>query len=200
MTLGCDFGEIDPTPQSTFNHSHPMKTIRVRALLLGLILCSAFTAASRAADDKDIQTLFQMGRTAYYQGNIEQAKKLLNQVLLMNPRHFETRAILANINATMTPGQASLKTTYNGVIIPKFEVNSVSLGESLEALTLMTKNISNGKVSPNFVVKNADLNKANLTLSLANTPLDELVRYLAEMAKAKVTWDKHAVVFSGLSD
>ena len=177
-----------------------MKTIRVCALMLGLMFGTVLPSASRAADDKEIQTLFQMGRTAYYQGNVEQAKKLLTQVLQMNPRHFETRAMLANINATMGPGQASLKTTYNGVVIPKFEVNEVSLGESLEALTLMAKNISGGKVSPNFVVKNADLNKVNLTLSLANTPLDEVVRYLGEMAKAKVAWDKHAVVFSGIAD
>ena len=177
-----------------------MKMTRVRALMLSLVLGSSLTAASHAADDKEIQTLFQMGRTAYYQGNIEQAKKLLSQVLTMNPRHFETRAIMANINATMAKNQASLKTTYNGVIIPKFEVNQVTLGESLEALALMAKNVSNGKVTPNFVVKNPDLNTALITLSLANTPVDELVRYLADMARAKVSWDKHAVVFSGIAD
>jgi len=177
-----------------------MKTTRVPALLLGLALSALLPVASHAADDKDVQTLFLMGRTAYHQGNIEQAKKLLTQVLQMNPKHFETRAILANINATMGPGQASLKTTYNGVVIRKFEVNEVSLGESLEALAIMAKNASGGKVSPNFVVKSPDLNTSKLTLSLANTPLDELVRYLGEIAKAKVAWDKHAVVFSSIAD
>ena len=53
-----------------------MKMTRVRALMLSFVLGSSLTAASRAADDKEIQTLFQMGRTAYYQGNVEQAKKL----------------------------------------------------------------------------------------------------------------------------
>lgn len=177
-----------------------MKTKRVRIVALGLLLSAFLPAASRAADDKDIQTLFQMGRAAYYQGNLEQAKKLLTQVQQMNPKHFETRAILANINATLGNNTASLKTTYNSVVIPKFELNEVSLGESLEALALKAKDVSKGKVTPNFVVKSPDLNTAKITLSLSNTPLDEVVRYLGDLSKAKVSWDKHAVVFSGIAD
>ena len=169
-------------------------------MVLGLMLGTWLPAASHAADDKDIQTLFQMGRAAYYQGNLEQAKKLLTQVQQMNPKHFETRAMLANINTTMAGQTQSLKSSYNGVVIPKFEVNEVSLGESLEALALKAKDISKGKVTPNFVVKSPDLNTAKITISLANAPLDEVVRYLADLAKAKVTWDKHAVVFAGIAD
>jgi hypothetical protein len=30
--------------------------------------------------------------------------------------------------------------------------------------------------------------------------MDELLRYLAEMSRARLTWDKHAVVFNGIAD
>jgi tetratricopeptide (TPR) repeat protein len=176
-----------------------MKTKLVRAsALLGVIASLTCTAAPPAA--VNIETLYQQGRAAYYQGKMEEAKKLLGQVLAANPNHMPTRAMLANIAVQANSEGPSLRSQYAAVTIPRFEVNEVTLGESLQALSMMAKNQSGGKVSPNFIVKSPDLNKANLTLALSNTPLDEVVRYLAEMAKAKVTWDKHAVVFTGLSD
>ena len=64
----------------------------------------------------------------------------------------------------------------------------------------MTKNHSGGKLRPNFVVKNPELAKTQVTLSLANAPVDEIVRYLADLAKARVSWEAHAVVFAGITD
>ena len=173
------------------------KLVRVGSLIC-LIAGMTFTATLSVAGD--LETVYQQGRAAYYAGNVEQAKKLLNQVLAANPNHLPTRAMLADIAANAKTGEPSLRTQYAGVTIPKFEVNEVTLGESLQALAMMAKNHSGGKVTPNFIVKSPDLNKTNLTLSLSNAPLDEVVRYLGEMAKAKVTWDKHAVVFSGITD
>ncbi len=176
-----------------------MKTKLVRAgALISLIAGLTFTATPLVAGD--IETLYQQGRTAYYQGKMEEAKKLLSLVLAKSPNHLPTRAMLANIAAQENTGAPSLRSQFAAVTIPRFEVNEVTLGESLQALSMMAKTQSGGKLTPNFIVKSPDLNKANLTLSLSNTPLDEVVRYLAEMAKAKVTWDKHAVVFAGVSD
>jgi len=176
-----------------------MKTKLVRAgSLICVIAGMTFTAAVSVA--ADVETLYQQGRTAYYQGNTELAKKLLTQVQALSPSHVPTRAMLADIAAKSNTGAPSLRTQYAGVKIPRFEVNEVTLGESLQALSMMAKTQSGGKVTPNFIVKSPDLNKANLTLALTNAPLDEVVRYLGEMAKAKVTWDKHAVVFSGITD
>lgn len=177
-----------------------MKTILApigRRALLIISACVLVAAAAPAADD--INTLFQQGRAAYYNGNFELASQLLGQVLAANPKHFETQAILAQIKS-QSKGKASLQKQYSTVILPKFQVSEVTLGESLEALTIITKNASNGKVQPNFVVKTPELNTARITLSLSDVPLTEVIRYLAEMAKAKTTWDQHAVMFSGAAD
>ena len=178
-----------------------MKTVRPRlrtGALMILIGCSLFTAASPAADD--ISTLFQQGRTAYYNGNFELARQLLLKVQAKNPGHFETNALLGQINAQTKKGDASLQKQYAAVIIPKFDVTDASLQESLQALGILAKNASEGKVQPNFIVKSPDLNQAKITLALTNVPLTEAVRYLAEMTKAKTTWDKHAVMFSSAAD
>lgn len=176
-----------------------MKTIFVRASsLIPLIASITLTATVSVAGD--FEATYQQGRTAYYQGNTVLAKKLLTQVLTINPNHVPTRAMLADIASKAATAPPSLRTQYAAVRIPRFEINGATLDESLQALSMMAKNHSGGKVTPNFIVKTPDLNKVNVTLTLTNTPLDEVVRYLGEMTKAKVTWDKHAVVFSGIAD
>lgn len=163
-------------------------------MIAGLLLTASLSVAA------DFETTYQQGRTAYYQGNTALAQKLLTQALAMSPNHVPIKAMLADIAVNSQKAAPSLKTQYASVIIPRFELNEATLGESLQALTMMAKDRSGGKVTPNFIVKSPDLNKVNLTLSLTNAPMDEVIRYLGDLAKAKVTWDKHAVVFSGISD
>lgn len=165
-----------------------------------LLACVLIPTAAISAADSEIQTLFNQGREAYYKGQIEQARQLLSQVLTLNPKHFETRAILASINANDKPDDASLRKQYASVIIPKFDVAEATLSESLQALSIMAGNASGGKVKGNFIVRNPELGKTLITLSMSNVPMDELLRYLAEMSKARLAWDKHAVVFNGIAD
>ncbi|MDB6074354.1 MAG: hypothetical protein JWO89_1994, partial [Verrucomicrobiaceae bacterium] len=65
---------------------------------------------------------------------------------------------------------------------------------------MLSKKATADKVQPNFIVKSPDLNKTPITVSLTNVPLTEAIRYVAELSKAKTTWDKHAVIFSGGAD
>ena len=54
--------------------------------------------------------------------------------------------------------------------------------EALQALGAMSKNASAGKVIPNFIVKNPDMGKKMLTLSLSNIPMTDVIDYLARMS------------------
>ena len=165
-----------------------------------LLACVLLPTAVVMAADSDLQILFNQGREAYYKGNIELARQLLGQVLVQNPKHFETRAILASINANYKKDDASLRKQYAAVTIPKFDVTEASLSESLQALAIMASDASGGKVKGNFIVRNPELGKTPVTLSMTNVPMDELLSYLAEMSRARLTWDKHAVVFNGIAD
>lgn len=177
-----------------------MKAIRSMVAGGSFILMILTSLAGTAVAADDIATLFQQGRTAYYNGNLELARQLLTQVQTMNPKHYETNALLAQINAQSKKGEASLQKQYEGVIIPKFTVTDATLQESLQVLVILAKKVTGDKVTPNFIVKSAALNSTPISLSLTNVPLTEAVRYLAEMARAKTTWDKHAVMFAGAAD
>jgi hypothetical protein len=70
----------------------------------------------------DLENLFQMGRTAYYRGDLEQAQQLLFMVAQQNPRHQETRILLGDIRAKLKASSgSSLKKRYEGVKIAKIE-------------------------------------------------------------------------------
>ena len=103
-----------------------------RAVIVAVV---AFLSAAsvEGADVKDMNTVFQQGRAAFYKGDLETAKALLTQVAAVSPNHFETKALLAQIN-TYSKADTSLKKTYSGVTIPKVEFNEVTLSEALQAL------------------------------------------------------------------
>lgn len=179
-----------------------MKTNQLRCILRAVVVATtAFLLAAPvgAADVKDLNTVFQQGRAAFYRGDMETAKALLLQVAAVNPNHFETKALLAQIN-TYAKTDTSLKKTYGGVTIPKIDFNEVTLSEALQALGAMSKNASAGKVTPNFIVKNPEMGKKMLTLSLENIPMTDVIDYLAQMAGGKAVYEKHAVMFMGQTE
>ena len=176
-----------------------MKTIQLRCLSRAALVSTAaflLAASLQGADVKDINTVFQQGRAAFYKGDMETARTLLAQVAAVSPNHFETKALLAQIN-TYAKTDATLKKTYSGVTIPKVEFSEVTLSEAVQALGLMSKNASGGKVTPNIIVKNPDMSKKTLSLSLSNIPMTDVIDYLARLAGGKAVYEKHAVIFVG---
>ncbi|MDZ4286767.1 MAG: hypothetical protein U0984_02350 [Prosthecobacter sp.] len=100
-----------------------------RASLAALAMIVGFGSVSVHAVDKNtINELFQMGKAAYYKGDLEQAHQLLSQVEKMGPRHFETRAMLAQIRLSLkSTGDMSLKKRYEGVMLTKIEFSDLTL-------------------------------------------------------------------------
>lgn len=176
-----------------------MKTlIRRVGVCLAAVSMMAVSAGSAVAAD-DINQIFQMGRAAYYKGDMETAYQLLTQVEARNPRHFETKALLAQIRASKKPGLASVRKSYEGVVLPKIEFADVTLEEAVEGLRVLSKNASDGKVLPNIIIKDPALATKSLTLNLRNLPLTDAIQYLADMTGAKATYDKHAVILTSAS-
>ncbi len=183
----------------------PVYTMETK--LIRCISSAAFVAAAafllpasvEGAEGKEINSVFQQGRAAFYKGDMEAAKALLMQVAAVSPNHFETKALLAQINTYSKP-DTSIKKLYGTVTIPKVEFNEVTLSEALLALGAMSKNASQGKVIPNFIVKTPEMGKKTLTLSLANIPMTDVIEYLARMSGGKVVYEKHAVLFVGQAD
>jgi tetratricopeptide (TPR) repeat protein len=169
-----------------------MNTRRFKAWVVAGILGLGVGGAGVA---NDTQALFQMGREAYYKGNFEQAYELLRQVEARQPNHFETKALLAQIRSQMKPGVSSLKKTYAGVTLAKVEFAEVTLDEAVQALRVLAKNASDGRVTPNFLIKGEELKTKVVSLRLEGIPLSEAIDYLARLSGARVVYEAHAVVF-----
>lgn len=166
-------------------------------LTRGVAMTLLFLAGLSPAQQNDLNTLFQLGRAAYYKGDLEQARDLLSQVAARQPNHFETKALLAQIQARLKPGEGSLKSRYAGVKLAKVEFSGVTLQEALDGLRVLARNASGGQVVPNFIVKDPALGAKNLSLTLSEVPLTQAIQYLAELAGARVSYDAHAVIFTG---
>lgn len=180
------------------------KTFSFRGLkvcLAGIFAMAAFGLGhipARGAGE-DINALFQMGKAAYYKGDLEIAQQLLSQVAARDPKHFETKALLAQISTQMKPNTSSLKRQYQSVTLPKVEFADVTLQEALDALRMLSKAKTEGKIIPNFLIKDPALAAKPVQINLSNVPMTEIIQYLAQMTGARVTYDQHAVVFAGLT-
>lgn len=178
-----------------------LRSVFPAALLVmaAFLLAAPVWAADNKTNNKDINTVFQQGRTAFYKGDMETAKALLQQVAAVAPNHFETKALLAQINAYSKP-DVSLKKAYSGVVIPKLDFTEVTVSEAMQGLAVMGKNASNGKVSPNFILKDPEMGKKTITLNLANIPMTDALEYVARLAGGKVSYEKHAAVIGGVAE
>ncbi len=167
----------------------------VRLALALAVGASIGAAPLRAADN--LENLFQMGRDAYYKGDLEQARQLLTMVQAQAPRHQESRILLGQINAKlkMSAG-SSLKMKYQGVKLAKVELSDVTLQEALDGLRALSKLASGGQVEPNFLVTDPSVSGNKVSLSLTDVPLPIAIDYVARVARAKATYDQHAVLFT----
>lgn len=176
-----------------------MKTLMIRVGMPFTVLAAmaAFYGPLQAEDD--INQVFQMGRAAYYKGDLKTAYQLLTQVESRNPRHFETKALLAQIRAQNKSGPNSVKGSYEAVTLAKIEFTEVSLTEAVEGLRSLSKTVTDGKVVPNIIIKDPALGAKTLSLNLSNVPLTDAIQYLADLVGAKTSYDRHAVIFTSVA-
>ncbi len=170
-----------------------MKTLIL--MFLGAFTIFGSCPSSLHAED-DIHVLYQEGQAAYKAGQFEIAREKLALVLLKNPEHPQTRAMMAQIELKIGTDNTLLRKSYDKLILDKFEVVDVELGESLQALKILAKNASAGKIAPNIIVSDAELTKKHVSLSLEKIPLSEALRYLAQLTGAHLSYDKNAVIYS----
>ncbi len=160
---------------------------------MGLLLLSASLLIPAAANE--METTFQQARQLFYQGRYKEAKPLLQQVVAADPRHTQSQAMLARIKLEEKQGP-TLADQLAGITIPKIEFTEVTVPEALEGLKALTKNATDGKVTPNFITRNGDAMTRPISLKLENIPLSDALRYVAELSGTVLRYEKNVVVFS----
>lgn len=169
------------------------------AVIIGMTAFFVF-ASGLTVRAEDLNAVYRQGRTAFYQGDFATAYQLLSRVAAANPKHTETNNMLAYIRANHKMEDGTLKKQYDSVILPKVDMQDVTLAEAIDGLRVLSKNASNGKVAPNVIIKGAEVGERKLNLSLNNVPLSEALNYITQLTGTKATYDKHAVILTGTAD
>jgi hypothetical protein len=93
------------------------------------------------------------------------------------------------------PKGVSQEKALGALIVPKIEFRDATLREALEYLRKKAGELSNGKLSANFVVPSGEpADSTRVTLSLQNIPFTDAVHYLGKVANFDFTFEKYAIV------
>lgn len=158
------------------------------------VLCLASIALAAPAD---IQDLLTEGQLAYQRGDLAKAKAAFSMVYQMDARNPVAIGYLRRIQvdeANKPKGNAA-ESQLAGLIIPQIQFKDATLGSTLEYLKKAVEKQSGGKQTVNFVVQlpAAQLNTQTVTLNLTSIPFTEALRYLADLANARVEYEKYAI-------
>ncbi len=175
-------------------------TIRAKVSVSAAAFFAAFVLITAPVSAEDLNAVFQQGRAAFYRNDYATAYQLLSRVAAANPKHTETNNMLAFIRSNHKIDEGTLKQKYATVILPKLDMQDVTLAEAIDGLRTLSKNASGGKVTPNLMIKGADIGERKLTLALSNIPLTEALNYITQLTNTKATYDKHVVILSGTAD
>jgi|GEM_PF-2566656 len=171
--------------------------VRLAPILFGalFVLVSPVGATGQA----EITKMYHAGRKAFYEGDMETAQLMLLQVQAANPTHVPTRSLLAQIDQKkrQNPGVV-LKTKLAAVKVPKVDFRDAPLRESLDVLSEIVAKQTGNVIRPSFVLKGIP-DDSKLTLSMNNIPATDLIGYMADLTRSRVTYEKHAIVLTPLA-
>jgi hypothetical protein len=146
--------------------------------------------------------LLKEGQAAFLRGDLSTAKQHFERVYQIDPRNTLAIAYLRRIKmaqGTQKGAAPSREKEFAAMILPKVEFRQISLGDALEALRQQCARLYPEKVPVSFVLPEEKLASAQITLSLAQIPLTEALRYVAELARATVTYEPYAIVIRPVS-
>ena len=175
-------------------------TTRAKVSVSTTAFFAAFVLITAPVCAEDLNAVFQQGRAAFYRSDYATAHQLLSRVAAANPKHAETNNMLAFIRANHKMDEGTLKQKYATVVLPKVEMQDVTLTEAIDGLRALAKNASGGKITPNVIIKGEDVMQRKLSLALSNIPLSEALNYVTQLTNTKATYDKHVVILSGTAD
>jgi len=166
-----------------------MKPLAALAVTLVLALNPVVFAQSS-------QQLLTEAQRAYIAGNMESAKEKFKTVLERDPDNVAARNYLHMIETAEKKEGNGLEKQLQGVVLPKVEFKDATLGSALDYLKQQVAKTSGGKTQVSFVLQLPPdvAENAKVSLSLANIPFLEALKYLCGLTNVEYKIDKYAVV------
>jgi len=167
-----------------------------RKVVVAAVLVLVLVLGSGRAAEQDLAKLYEEGRAAYYRGDLNEAVEKLQVVREALPDHGATRAMLANALTRIVAqgGGNELEASYAKIVVPRVELVEMTVAEALPLLGELGFRASGEKLRPNLLLRPGARGDARISLTLAEVPLTEAIRYVAQMAGLEVKYEKFAVV------
>lgn len=146
--------------------------------------------------------LLKEGQAAFLRGDLTLAKRQFERVYELEPRNTVAIAYLRRIKIAQAKTMGALPQRGKelaAMVLPKVEFRQVSFGDALESLKQQCARLYPESAPVSFVLTEAALASTPITLSLANAPLKEVLRYAAELARAEVAYEPYAIVIRPVS-
>lgn len=180
------------------------KMIAAVFLSLAVAIFAANPVAAQQQKKVTLQSVFNQAEADYKAGKYAEAKTGYEAVLKARPDYVYARKGLARAEAALKnppKEDQTMEAPLAALIVPKFKFEDASFGTVLDYLSEKSTELSGGKVTANFIYKGPieDREKKLITLSLANVPLTEVIRYVGAQAGVRFTYEKYAVVGTPLA-
>ena len=162
--------------------------------IVGFLTSLVLAAGAFAESTQELLTAAQI---AYGKGDLETAKKNFQAVAKAEPKNQVAIGFLRKIavDEAKKPAPNTTQKQLEKLMLPKVDFRDATLGSVLDFLKQAAPKNSDGKVVVNFVAQLSEEQKAqSVTLSLANVPFSEVLKYLGELAKVEFVYDKYAIV------
>lgn len=129
---------------------------------------------------------------AFQAGNLSDAKAILEQIAIREPKNQAVQNYLKMI-AKKQAGQLSMKAKLDAILIPKLELKESSAKEAFEYIfQLLNRNAPQGFRANMVWMVPEDFSKT-VTLSLDNVPGSTALEYAAQVAGLKTSYEEFAV-------
>jgi hypothetical protein len=144
----------------------------------------------------DPQVLLSEGQQALLRGDTTTAKTKFTQVNRMDPKNPVAIGFLKQIavQEANAPGSPQTERELTALIVPQVQFKEASLSSALDFLKKKASDLTGGKKAVNIVLAPGVDPETKITLNLANIPMTEVLKYIGEMAGAKVEYQKFAVM------
>jgi len=130
---------------------------------------------------------------AYQTGDYATAKSLFQSLVSLNPRNTAAKNYLGMITQKEKSGPG-IEARLKQIILPKVDFQNTTPREAMTYVSQQVNKNIQGSQKLNIVwLVPADAQLAPITLGLQNTPANEVLRYIAEMASLKLDYEEYAV-------
>ncbi len=147
------------------------------------------------------QDYYKAGISAIAKGNEAKARQYFQASLKLDPNNGNAKYQLKNLHLHRAKmGQKSRQNKLAGVIIPEVKLSDATLQEALTALSALVDDVSEKKITTNFVVQDSRNTLANkrINLNVTHIPAAAVLNFILKAAGAKASYDQYAIIITPL--